>query len=762
MIVRFDSVSAAPRDRRAEGLRAVRAAVAAASFLCCGLAVAQGAASAAPAAAASTAGQYTVHPGQSLHDVAVDLTQSHDKATLARMSQALFDANPDAFMKHDPSRMRVGAALNVPATPDVSSAAEGMTAASGAAAAAAATVASTTAASAPVTAASAAPAASASASAAASSAAAQAVAAASTAAAAATAGANASSAASAAPAAAAAAAASAVPASGPEAPAQAASVAVATGASAASPATSASDAHVWSGAIQAAPAASGASAVAPAQGVAKAPGPVTVSSLQQLLALKNRVLMALQQHGIGKPAQTAGGANGALAGAPAAQGGAPAQTGGATPGAAGGQPELSPIAMGAVGAIVLVLIALFVRLLMRKRGKPAEQAAEAGAGAAMPEPAPVVTAAAPIEELPVLHEPIARAEEPPHVNEAAPAAPVVPAEPAVAAAPEEHEVAVTPVPTPVVSSEPLEPEVRQEPQESHVAQENRASDEAFPHAVEPHEPQTLADATAAASLEAAAELGASALPPESLEAPRAGEDAAALARTLEDPPRVETPAAPEVALDFGGDTPEAPQAEPPFAHLPHETETFQPPAPLVEPEIPAALAVPTEDMNYAEVPTEFPHDAVQALGGIDMPLPPRLGEPVVPVEPLSTEPVATPEASARLASPFQEPPAPFAGEAIEAGTAGAGALAGLAAPRFGALTLDFDLNLPPDSAEPLTVFTPEQLSRIARNKLDLAQEYIALGDVAGARSLINEVIESNDHATRSDAQALLSTLAPLS
>ena len=33
---------------------------------------------------------------------------------------------------------------------------------------------------------------------------------------------------------------------------------------------------------------------------------------------------------------------------------------------------------------------------------------------------------------------------------------------------------------------------------------------------------------------------------------------------------------------------------------------------------------------------------------------------------------------------------------------------------------------------------------------------------AGARSLINEVIESNDHATRNDAQAMLSTLAPLS
>ena len=54
------------------------------------------------------------------------------------------------------------------------------------------------------------------------------------------------------------------------------------------------------------------------------------------------------------------------------------------------------------------------------------------------------------------------------------------------------------------------------------------------------------------------------------------------------------------------------------------------------------------------------------------------------------------------------------------------------------------------------------LARIARNKLELAHEYIALGDLGGARALINEVIDSNDHATRADAQALLSTLAPLS
>ena len=64
--------------------------------------------------------------------------------------------------------------------------------------------------------------------------------------------------------------------------------------------------------------------------------------------------------------------------------------------------------------------------------------------------------------------------------------------------------------------------------------------------------------------------------------------------------------------------------------------------------------------------------------------------------------------------------------------------------------------------QPLPAFTPADLARIARNKLDLAAEYIELGDLAGARTLINEVIESNDPATRNDARALLSTLAPLS
>jgi FimV-like protein len=93
---------------------------------------------------------------------------------------------------------------------------------------------------------------------------------------------------------------------------------------------------------------------------------------------------------------------------------------------------------------------------------------------------------------------------------------------------------------------------------------------------------------------------------------------------------------------------------------------------------------------------------------------------------------------------------------------GAGFGAGFGASGFGALKLDFDLELPPSPAEPLPAFTPADLTRIARNKLDLAAEYIELGDLSGARALINEVIETNDPGTRTEARALLSTLAPLS
>ncbi|WP_367649323.1 type IV pilus assembly protein FimV, partial [Burkholderia ubonensis] len=70
---------------------------------------------AAPAAGAAAPLTITVQPGQSLNDIAIAATQSHDPGVIARAGRALFDANPQAFMKRDPSRLKVGSALTVPA-----------------------------------------------------------------------------------------------------------------------------------------------------------------------------------------------------------------------------------------------------------------------------------------------------------------------------------------------------------------------------------------------------------------------------------------------------------------------------------------------------------------------------------------------------------------------------------------------------------------------------------------------------------------------
>ena len=595
-----------------------------------------------------------------------------------------------------------------------------------------------------------------------------------------------------------------------------------TAASQPAAASGASDTHVWSGSIEAAPA-SAASGAALAQ--ASSPqAAVPVSSLQQLLALKNRVLMALQKHGIGKPAQPAA----ASSGAPANGGPAPnAAVGAASPAPGAAQPELSPVLLGVVAAIGVVVLLLIVRLLTRKRKKPVETADDVPptvpdspvAGGAV-EPPVMKTAEVPAAAV-AAGVPAAPAETPREtgIAPAAPQAELTPELPqldetidhatdaaSLSAAASLGGEALPPAPFEAVEEAPQQasPEA---PHTDHAAHD-------FPtptHGVEPGEPETLADASEAAGFAAAAELGASALPPEGFGVQPPLGEAEELVRAAEpDLPEAAQEPTHEPAQEPQHESAQEPQHEPaqepthepvqepaaepappphvaepdlptldlgtpytapaPELHLPGEPahapqpETAQPEAPpFAEPASPAVAA---EGMNYAAVPPEFPQDAVSALGGIDMSLPPRVAdpaaEPAASHAPLSTEPVNSPETTAAQAVPFFDPPAPPAGEAIEAGTAGPGAIAGLGAPRFGALTLDFDLNLPPDSAEPLPVFTPEQLARIARNKLELAHEYIALGDLSGARSLINEVIESNDHGTRADAQALLSTLAPLS
>jgi FimV-like protein len=329
-------------------------------------------------------------------------------------------------------------------------------------------------------------------------------------------------------------------------------------------------------------------------------------------------------------------------------------------------------------------------------------------------------------------------------------------------------------------------------QPTHLAREHNASpasfdplqrsaESALPHAqssstAEPLpavHPDHFDSATTAASLAAAAELGAEALPLTSLEPVDESlpqEDPAHHHSQLTDEPATTSPATsqepateqqnyqnvPSPVIDFTQQHQQQlePRAIPPFGQ-PYPGVSAEP---LSEA---AAHAQPAP-----AVPTEFPRDAVDAFGSLDMPLPPRIESPYDSVQSpssLTTQPVASPETTAQQAfAPHEPDDAPHIADEIAAGTAGHAAVAGLGAAGFGALKLDFDLELPPSPAQPLPAFSQADLVRIARNKLDLASEYIELGDLAGARALINDVIEANDPATRTEARALLSTLAPLS
>ncbi|KVM81557.1 pilus assembly protein FimV [Burkholderia ubonensis] len=638
---------------------------------------------AATAAGAAAPLTITVQPGQSLNDIAIAATQSHDPGVIARAGRALFDANPQAFMKRDPSRLKLGAALTVPALD-----ATGAAIASGASAASVTTAASAGAASAPH------PASAAHAASAVQGApAASAVHPAQTSdahAAAATAGASAAVGASAAHGA-----------SGP-------------GAEPAAQQAGASGPHVWSGSIQAAPS-SASEAVAPstpgvpAAGSHAAPGAAPVaaasqarpSSLQQLLALKNRVLMELQKHGIGKPAATgaaadaerpqapsaprpAAGDAGASAAAPGAS--EAAATGGAASAAQPQTPPVRPVTttgaagpvdwrpVAAAGAAAALLVAGF---MWRKRRNARRGAAEAVSGADDVKPSVV-------EELPIQPEtPVSRD-----------------------AAADVHLAAAT--------AEAVE---TVEAHEAHDAQV------ALPSAEPGH-----ADSTPHAQ-----EAG------EVAEAADAGHD--------EQP--TDTPA------NAPADKPlEAP------AHAPADTP-----------------AAPAADTHQALM-----QSAIAALDSLDMPLPPRVSdeaslsttEPAPKAGLFVDDEGATngrsaprPPVGARDQTPEQpaeqeEEPEWDGGATLHGrsgATSSAPAFAPLGGAQFGALKLDFDLDLPaaPGAAPP--ALTPDELARIARNKLELAGEYVELGDLAGARTLLQEVIDANDAATRDDARALLAKLA---
>ncbi|WP_322081595.1 FimV/HubP family polar landmark protein [Burkholderia sp. BCC1972] len=684
-------ISLFPRQSRLS--RAVRGALA---ILALGAAASAWAAGTVELPASAAGGDapltVTVQPGQSLNDIAKAATQSHDPAVLARAGRALFDANPQAFMKRDASRLKVGATLTVPAldatgaalVPAGASAASGTTAASAPAAASGGTAEAQHGASAP----------------------------------------HPGAAAQAAP----------VTPAVHAAPVSGASVATAAGTSAsvgasaahgasagdalqpAAPAAGASGPHVWSGAIQSAPSSASEAAVQPVPG-----GPVSgshepagataatgasqprPSSLQQLLALKNRVLMELQKHGIGKPGTTNGvapvpapapaaprpAANdaGASAAAPAASEATSGVAASAAQPASVPVQAVAPVATPArrteqmdwrpaavAGAAVIVLAAGFAWRKRRKgRGTGDAGAAATAAGAA----------AAP------------EAEAPPSIDHTLPIQPEMP-----------------------------------------VARD-AASD------------QFLAAATAAA------------------------------AETVE-PSVADVPSAPEVAK-LHDEQPELPAAR---AAVPPASETA--PAPHdAEPAEPAAAAATPADTPASPSTTDAQHatlmqNAISALNSLDMPLPPRTSDeaPLTPDE-LSaragqsgTDEIAT---NGQVAShppigagyPTPEHPADQDDEydwdpdaATPAGHAGSTpALSPLGGAQFGALKLDFDLDLPSAPGAALPALTADELARIARNKLDLASEYVELGDLSGARTLLQEVVDANDAATRDDARALLAKLA---
>ncbi|WP_261544151.1 FimV/HubP family polar landmark protein [Burkholderia multivorans] len=693
----------------------------------------------------------TVQPGQSLNDIAIAATQSHDPAVLARAGRALFDANPQAFMKRDPSRLKVGATLTVPALDASGAAVAAGVAAPGASAPAAASSA----------------------------------AAASGAAAAAQHAASAAHGASA-PAAAAPIqhpAASGV-AHGASAPAGASFVApssdaaaargasAADTASAAAAAAGASGPHMWSGTIQPAPSSasdataqssqyvqptSGAHAPAGAAPAAAASQP-RPSSLQQLLALKNRVLMELQKHGIGKPAATtapvapaptapvtprapddagassAAAASGADAAsgtaasavsAPSVQASAPVV---ATPPANRGEPiDWRPAAL--AGAAVVVLAG---GLVWRKRRK--HRHAEAVAAGSADDASPSAEQALPIEpETPVSRDVVS------DVNFAA-----------VASAAAE---AIAPTNEGASTPEAAKPE-----------ESNREAAKPDPTNLEAANPEA---AKAEASNREAANrepTSSEATNPEAAEPQASNREAANPQPTT---PFDDRPQPSSSALEPAHPTDGAP--------LPHDAK----PAFDAEPSAPLASSVPVADAAASST-TDPQHaalmqNAITALGSLDMPLPPRAaGESSSSSDDAEAAHIAT-NGRAAPRPPFgandtstdhpadHEDELEWDDDAPHADTSARPAapspLSPLGGAQFGALNLDFDLGLPSAPGAALPALTPEELARIARNKLDLAAEYVELGDLSGARTLLQEVVDANDAATRDDARAMLAKLS---
>ncbi|WP_254216243.1 FimV/HubP family polar landmark protein, partial [Burkholderia multivorans] len=565
-------------------------------------------------------------------------------------------------------------------------------------------------------------------------------------------------------------------------------------ASAAAAAAGASGPHMWSGTIQPAPSSasdataqssqyvpptSGAHAPAGAAPAAAASQP-RPSSLQQLLALKNRVLMELQKHGIGKPAATtapvapaptapvtprasddagassAAAASGADAAsgtaasavspaAPSVQASAPVV---ATPPANRGEPiDWRPAAL--AGAAVVVLAG---GLVWRKRRK--HRHAEAVAAGSADDASPSAEQALPIEpETPVSRDVVS------DVNFAA-----------VASAAAE---AIAPTNEGASTPEAAKPEASNREAANPEATNLEATnlEAANPEAANPEASNREASNREASNREAANREAANREPTSSEATDREAAEPQASNREAANPepkdPLDDRPQPSSSTLEPVHPTDGAP--------LPHDAK----PAFDAEPTAPLASSVPVADAAASST-TDPQHaalmqNAITALGSLDMPLPPRAaGEtpsssddaeathiatngqtaprPPVGANDTSTDHPADHEDElewdddAPHADASARPPAPSP-------------LSPLGGAQFGALDLDFDLDLPSAPGAELPALTPEELARIARNKLDLAAEYVELGDLSGARTLLQEVVDANDAATRDDARAMLAKLS---
>jgi len=803
---------------------------------------------AASAVGTESATRFTVKPGQSLNDVAIAVTQSHDRAVLSRASKAIFDANPASFMRGDPSLMKLGAVLTIPPldstgavvaqtqtqAPSAASSPASGTAAAAASAPRGTTPASSAAgASAPVASAPALPASSA---------------------------------------------------ATPRAAAPSASGAAPASATAAPATTAAGGGHAWTGTIQQAPVTPAASEASPAgaseagapasasASVASSSGtgasasgsasttaarPHTFSSLQQLLAFKNRVLMDLQRHGFGSKGshEAAAGASGASVAIPSQT---PRQAAPVLPMPHSTQSGERFIGIGGYGvsvarasvptiaavasAIVAALLVLIVAIVMGARKRRAARATPE------PVPAPESTAATrAVSEL-----------------ESAPAHAEGPQDPV------ETEYLSTLARTPTskralmglaghyaergnargfdeIAQRIMRLSGGKGPNWLHIAALGRQLD--------PDNPLYASSVDEADDTFVESVAGEDALPPHSAQAQSGADEPDAEVKLSGDGQHMASAATPIAATDEAESTGH-PAVEP--AADVQEGEATAHAAPAAQPEAPPPVP---ETFAPREVPEagirepRFPAEAIAALNDLDLGLPPRVEtepaheqesalhedtaadvdvgegrEPGLAAEledarspqsvqepedarahmaaqgaeskheldsasqldserehrttheaepsydPESThehelahelEPAHEPEA---LHEPEPEPehrPEPTHAPASAAGTPPA--VAGLGAARFGPLKLAFDLDLPADdstgaaaSTPPQPAFTAEEIAKIARNKLELAAEYIELGDLGGARTLIHEVIESNDPGTRDEAQALLATLAPLS